>query len=154
VHDLFGEAAPFAQLGSALADLLMERFERGVVLVERSHLLGRHDRGRQVALGCAVLEGSGALFALEQQLDATETALDLSDPRDDSHRVEDLWRGLVGVVALRDGEDQPVAFERGFDCPQSARPAGGDGCREPRENDRPAEGQDRESLAFSHGAYL
>ena len=68
-----------------------------------------------------VLERGRALLALEQQLHAAEAALDLADPGDHAHRVEDLGRRLVGVVALGDGEDQPVAFEGGLDRPQRAR---------------------------------
>jgi hypothetical protein len=36
MDDLFGEAAPLAKLGGALADLLVQRDERRVVLVDRA----------------------------------------------------------------------------------------------------------------------
>ena len=154
MHDFLGEPAPLAQLGRALANLLVEGFERRIVLVERRHLFGGHDGGRQVALGGAVLEGRGALLTLEQELDATEAALNLANPGDDTHGVQNVGRGLVGVVALRDCEDEAVAFERSLDGPERSRPARRDGRSEARENDRPAEWQDRECLALRHDPYL
>ena len=51
VHDLLGQPAPLAQLGGALADLLVERDEGGVVLVDRLHLLDRADDGAEVVVG-------------------------------------------------------------------------------------------------------
>ncbi len=106
----------------------------------------------QVAVGRGVLERGGALLALEQELHAAQAALDLPDAGDDAHRVEDVGRRLVGVVALGDGEDEPVALERGLDGAQRARPAGGDRRGQAREDDRPAQREDGERLALSHGA--
>ncbi len=143
MHDLFGQPAPFAQLGGPLADLLVQRFERRVVVVERLHFLGRHHDRREVAFAGGVLKRRGPLLALQQQLHAAEPALDLPDPRDDAHRVENVWRGLVGVVALRDREDESLVLERGFDRAQRPRPAGRNGRGEARENHRPAQWQDR-----------
>src|ERR1035437_400327 len=97
-----------------------------------------------------VLKGSRALLALEKQLHAAQTALDLSDPRDHAHRVEDFGRRLVGVVALRHGEDQPVALESGLDGAQGAGPAGGYGGREAGEDDRPPERENRKRLTLTH----
>ena len=111
----------------------MERDEGRVVLVDRLHLLDRHHDGAEVAVGRGVLERRRALLALEQELHAAEAALDLADAGDDAHRVEDVRRRLVGVVALRDGEDEPVALERGLDGAQRSRPAGGDRRGEARE---------------------
>ena len=54
---------------------------------------------------------------------------------------------LVGVVALGDGEDEPVALECRLDGAQRARAAGGDRRRQAREDDRPPQGEDRKSLA-------
>ena len=77
-------------------------------------------------------------------------ALDLTDARDHAHRVEDVGRRLVGVVALRDGEDQPVALERGLDGAQGAGPAGGDWGREAREDDRPPKRENGKRLTLTH----
>jgi hypothetical protein len=61
---------------------------------------------------------------LQQQLHAAEAALDLADARNDAHRVQNVGGRLLGVVALRDGEDESVALEGRFDRSQSRRPAG------------------------------
>ena len=59
-------------------------------------------------------------------------------------------RRLVGVVALRDGEDQPVALERRLDGAERSGPPGRDGRGEPGEDDRPPQGENRQGLAVSH----
>ena len=51
VHDLFRQPATLAQLGGALAELLVERDEGRVVLVDRLHLFHRHHDGAEEALG-------------------------------------------------------------------------------------------------------
>ena len=121
MHDFLGKAATLAELGGAFANFLVERLERGVLVVERRHLFDVHHDGREIALALHVLERGGALLALKQQLDAAQAALDLADPGDDARVVEDFGARLVGVVALCDGEDQPVAFECGLDGPQGTR---------------------------------
>ena len=115
VHDLFGEAALLAELAGALARLLFERFEGGIVVVDRLHLLGRNDYGAEEAFGRGVLERRRALLPLEQELDAAESALDLADAGDDAHGVENVRRRLVGVIALSNGKNEPVALEGGLD---------------------------------------
>ena len=89
----------------------------------------------------------GALLALEQELDAAQAALDLPDARDDAHRVEDVRRRLVGVVALRDGEHEPVALERRLDGAQRSRPPRRDRRGEAREDDGPPQRENRQGLA-------
>ena len=49
VEDLLGQPPPLAELHGALAGLAVEGGEGRVVLVERLHLLDRHDVGREVA---------------------------------------------------------------------------------------------------------
>src|SRR6185437_8439849 len=88
------------------------------------HLVDGHDDGAQIPLGRRVLERRGALLALKQELDAAQAALDLPDARDDAHRVEDVRRGFVSVVALGHGKDESLGFERGLDGAQGPRPAG------------------------------
>jgi len=90
----------------------------------RVHFLSWNDNGTQIPVRRCVLEGGSALLALQQQLHATEPALDLTDARNHAHRVQDIRRRLLGVVALCNGEHETVAFEGGFDCSQSRRPAG------------------------------
>jgi hypothetical protein len=117
VHDLLGEAAALAELRGALARLLVEGLERRVLLVERQHLVGRDGHGLHVPVVGRVLQRGRALLALEEELHAAEAALHLPDAGDHADGVEHLGRGLVGVVALRDGEDEPVALERRLDRP-------------------------------------
>jgi hypothetical protein len=90
----------------------------------------------------AVLERGGALLALQQELHAAQPALDLPDAGDHAGGVEHLGGGLVGVVALRDGEHEPVALERRLDGPQRPRAPGRDRLGDPGEDDRPAQRQD------------
>ena len=150
MHDFFGQSAPLAELGGALAELLVERDEGRIVLVDRLHLLDRHDDGAEIAFGGRVLERGRALLALEQQLNAAKAALDLADARDDAHRVEDVRRRLVGVVALRDGEDEPLALERRLDGAKRSRPAGGDRRGQARKDDGPPQRENGKCLASCH----
>jgi hypothetical protein len=66
VHDLLGQPAPLAQLGGALADLLVQGHEGRVVLVQRLHLLHRLRDRREVVVHGGVLQGRGALLPLKQ----------------------------------------------------------------------------------------
>ena len=56
VNDFLGKTAPLAELGRALARLLLERGERRIVLIDRAHLLGRDDHRAHVAVGCRCIE--------------------------------------------------------------------------------------------------
>jgi hypothetical protein len=57
------------------------------------------------------------LFTLQEELHATEAPLDLTDARDDAHRVQDIRRRLLGVVALRYRKDESVALQGRLDRP-------------------------------------
>jgi hypothetical protein len=85
----------------------------------RVHLLCWNDYRAQKTVGGRVLKSGGALLALQQELDAAKPALNLPDARDYAHRVKDVGCRLFGVVALRDRENEAVAFERGFDRSKS-----------------------------------
>ena len=98
---------------------------------------------REVALGRGILERGRALLALEQQLHATQSTLDLADPGNDAHRVQDVRRRLVGIVTLRNGEDETVALQRRFDRAQRPRSPGRDRGRETRKDHGPAKREDR-----------
>ncbi len=150
VNDFLGQSAALAELRRALARFLLESSKCRIVFIDGTHLLSGHDYRGEITLGHRVLERSGALFALKQKLDAAEPALNLSDARDDAHRVEDLGRGLVGVVALRDGEDEAIALQRGFDGPQRSRPSGGDGSGEAGKDHRAPQGEHGKRLACCH----
>jgi hypothetical protein len=150
VNDFLGESAPLAQLRGPLARLLVQGDKGGIVDVAGLHLLGRDDDRVQVPVRRAVLEGGRALLTLEQELDATEPALNLTDAGDDAHRVENVRGRLVGVVALRDGKDQPLPAQRGFDRAQGSGSSRGDGRREAREDYRPPQRKDGKGLTLCH----
>ena len=59
-----------------------------------------------------------ALLTLQQKLHATETALDLTDARNDAHRIQNVRCRLLGVVPLRNRENEAVALEGCLDCPK------------------------------------
>jgi hypothetical protein len=65
------------------------------------------------------LKSSRALLTLQQKLHAAEAALNLTDSRNDAHRVQDIRCRLFGVVALRDCEHETVALEGRLDCTKS-----------------------------------
>ena len=85
----------------------------------RVHLLCWNDYRAEKSVGRRILKCGGALLALQQELDAAQPTLDLADARDYAHRVKDVGCRLFGVVALRDRENEAVAFERGFDRSKS-----------------------------------
>ena len=149
VHDFFRQTAALAELGGALAKLLVQGDERRVVLVDRLHLLDGHHDGAEVAFGRVVLQGGGALLALEQQLHAAQAALDLADARNDAHRVEDVRRRLVGIVALGHGEHEALAFQRGLDGAKRSRTPCRNWRSQPRENDSSPQGENWQSLAVA-----
>jgi hypothetical protein len=81
----------------------------------RGHLLGWNGYSAQVAVRRRILKGGRTLLALQQKLYAAQPALDLTDARDNAHRVQDVRRRLLGVVALSDGEHKAVAFKGRLD---------------------------------------
>ena len=143
VEDLLGQPPALAQLHGPLAGLAVEGGEGRVVLVDRaaSRSIGTTSAVRKPSVG-VIVEGLGAVLALEQELDAAQPALDLADPGDDAHRVELLRRRLLRVVALGDGEDQAVPLDGRLDRAQRPRPADGDRHGQPGEDHRPPHRQD------------
>jgi hypothetical protein len=150
VHDFFREAAALAQLGGALAKLLVQRDEGRVVFAHSGHFVDRHDDGAEETFSGRELQRSRALFTLEQELNAAEPALDLSNPGDDTHRIEDVGRRLVSVVSLRYGENEALSLESGLDGSKRSRPAGCNRRRQPREDDRSSKWEDGKCLACRH----
>jgi hypothetical protein len=61
------------------------------------------------------LECCRPLLSLQQELHASEAALNLTDAGDDAHRVQDVGSGLLGIVALRNCKHEPVALEGRLD---------------------------------------
>jgi hypothetical protein len=151
VHHFFRQAALLAELLRAFPRFLVQCFERGVLVVEGDHLLGRNNNRREVPVAHSVLQRCRALLALQEQLDTTQTPLDLPDAGDDAHRIQDLGFRFVRVVALRDGKHQAIALERRFDGAQGARSARGDGIRDAGEDDRSTQWKHGKRLSLSHG---
>ena len=154
MHRLFRQAALLTEFGGALACFAVQRFERGILRIDRFHVGRRHDHRGQEAIGLREVERGRSGFALKQKLDATETALDLADAGNHTGGVEHVAGGLVTVIALCDGKNQAVALERRLDGPKCSRATGGDRGGEAGENHLSAKGQDRQGLAFSHGTAL
>jgi hypothetical protein len=150
VHDLLRKSPALTELRGAFANLLVQRDERGIVLVDGLHLVHGNDHGAEIAFRCRVLQRSRAHLALQQQLHTPESALDLTDARDHTHLIKNVRRRLVGVVALRDGEHESFAPQRCLDRPQRTRPTCRDRRGEPRKNHGAAQREDRQGLALSH----
>ena len=58
------------------------------------------------------MQGGGALPPLSRSLARRQSALDLADASNDPHRVTGCRARARPFVALRDGENEPVARER------------------------------------------
>src|SRR6185312_15202502 len=97
----------------------------------------RDDDGGEIVVSRRVLQSSRALLTLQEQLHATQSALHLSDARDDTHRVQDFGRGLVRVVTLRHRENEAVGLECGLNGAKSARTPSRNGLSEAGKNHRP-----------------
>jgi hypothetical protein len=91
-----------------------------------------------------------ALLTLKQQLHTAQSALDLSDARDHAHLIENVGRGFVSVVALRNREHESFAAQRRFYRSQCSRPASRDWRSETGEDHGSAQREDRQGLALSH----
>ena len=150
---LLGEAHLLAELGGALARLLVEGEEHGVLRIGRRHLGRRHDDGLEhAALLLRDAHRDAAALPLEQEAHAAEAALDRAHLRDRADRVEAVGRHAFDVGALGEREDERVASraERGLDRAHRAAPPGGDRRRHAREEDGVAEGKDRKGQGFRH----
>jgi len=154
VHDLLGEPALLAELGRTLARFLVQGREGRVLHVERHHLFGRHDDRREMPFLLPVVEGRGPLFTLEQELYATQSALDLPDAGDHTGAEENVRGGFLGVVPLRDREHETVTLERRFDGAEGARPARRNRRGDSGEHDRPTQRKDGKCLALTHMEFL
>ena len=150
MHDLFGKAALFTELGGAFARFFVQRFEGGIFHIKRHHLFGGHNHRLEVSVNLSELQGGGTLLTLQEQLHATKSPLDLTDPGDDAGGEEDIRGGFLGVVALGDSENQPVPLERRFDGAEGPGAARRNWGGDAGENDRPAKRQDRKCLALAH----
>ena len=125
LDDFRGKSRLLPQLGGALADLAMQCYERGIFLIERGEIL-RFAHGRfEIAVCLAIMHGGPAAFAVQDQLHATEIALNLADPRDGPGGVEHAGGDLIDILLLGNRKDLAVGlFEGGFygaQCRRTAR---------------------------------
>ncbi len=115
LHDLGGQARLLSQLGGALADLAVQRYERSILLIERRKIGRFANRGFEIAVGLRIVDRGTAAFAMQDQLDTAKIALDLTDARDRAGGIEHGGRYLIDVLLLGDREDLAVGLlEGGF----------------------------------------
>jgi len=73
-------------------------------------------------------------LAMQQQLHASEPALQLTDARNGTDCVEALWSNRFDILALGYSEDEPIrGGQRSLDGAQRSRATGPDGRRDSRE---------------------
>jgi hypothetical protein len=128
----------------------LKRGKRRIVFIDRVHFFGRHDYGAEITVSSIVLESGSALLALKQQLHSAESALNLSDSRNDPHGVQYVRSGLVSIVALRNGKYESVALEGRLDGAKSSGPARRNRRGESRKDYCSAKWQNGYSLTLSH----
>ena len=151
---LVGETGLLAQLRGALPRLAVEADEGRVVGVEGLHLLGLADDRLEIAGLVAHVHHDSATLAVQQQLHAGQPALDLPDPGDRPDRVEAFGGDLLDVLALADGEDEPLRCgERGLDRAHRARPPGPEGGRHAGEEHHFAKRKHRERQSLGHSIH-
>src|SRR5713226_10702217 len=101
LDDFRGKSRLLPELGGALADFAMQRYEGGILLIERREVLSFADGRFEIAVRLAVMHGDPAAFAVQDQLHATEIALNLADPRDRARSVQDAGGDLIDIFFLR-----------------------------------------------------
>ena len=132
----------------------MQRDKGGIVQIERQHLLGLAHDGLEIAFLVGVVDGNAAPLAMEQQLHAGKSALELSNAGDSSDGVEHIRAYALDVLPLRNGKDQPVGTGQGrLDCPQCGRPAGTNWSGDAGKQHNLSERKDGQGQSFSHSRY-
>ena len=110
LHDFGRQARLLTQLRGALAHLAMQRYERGILLIQWSEI-GRFPNGRfEIAVGLGVMDSGAASVAMHDQLHAPQIALHLADTRNCPGRVKNTRRDLIDVFFLGDREDFAVGI--------------------------------------------
>ena len=148
---LVRQARLLPELGRAGAGLSVQRHERRVLGIDRKHLLGLAHDGLEIALLLGVVDGDAALLAVEQQLHAGKTPLELPDLGDGADRVQHIGVDALDVLTLAHREDEALrGCERGLDRPKGRRSPGSDRGGDPGEQHHLAQRQHRQSQTFGH----
>ncbi len=141
---VLGEPRALAELGGPLAQLTMERHERGFVGRLGRLLLGLDHGGHDHAARLVEAHRVAAAQPRDQELGSGQAALLLVDARDGAGGEQRGGVDLLGVAALQGGEDQLVRrVVGGFDGAQAGRTSGQDRHGHAGEDHHVAQGQDR-----------
>ena len=146
LYDLGRQAGLLPQLGRALADFAMQRYERRIFLIEGREIRRLSDGRLEIAAGLGIVDCGTAGVAVEDQLNATEIALDLADPRDRAGGIEHPRGNLIDVLFLADCKDLAVGLlQGGFYGPQCRWTARANRRRNARKQHGIAQRQDGQS---------
>ncbi len=116
--DFLGETHLQREVARSLSHLLVERDERRVFGIQREEIRRFLDDRFQVARILRVLQHGRSVFAVQQKLNATQAALNLSHTRHRPGRVQHLGLRIFDILSLGDRKDEfALALQRGFDCP-------------------------------------
>ena len=142
---VLGQPRALAELRRALAQLTMERHERGFVGRLGRQLLGLDHGGHDHATRFVEAHRVAAPQSGDEELGSGQAALLLVDARDGAGGEQRGGVDLLGVAALQGGEDQLVRrVVGGFDGAQTRRTARQDRHGDAGEDHHVAQGQDRE----------
>ena len=151
LDDLFGQAGLGAQLRRPLPQFPEERDEGRILGIQRLHLLRLAHGGLQMAVLLDDLHRDAAILAVEEELHARETPLELADTGHRADGVEHLGGDLLNVLALRHREHQPLGrVQGGLNGLEGGGLAGVDRRRDIRQEDEIPQRQDGKRHSFSH----
>ncbi len=141
--------------GPARAPAAARRGEgRGLLRPRSGRSASRRRRREDDHRSCSgVAERGRPGVAAEDELEPLTEALHLRDPRHDADRVEGVGAGVLGAVALGDGEHELVGAvgpQRRLDGAERLRPPGRDRRRDREVPHRVPQRDHRERDAFGH----
>ncbi len=152
---LFGQSGALGELESPLTRLAEQSDEGGIMQIGRRDLGRRNHRGHQVALALRDPHRDRAALAVQDQLHAGETAMNLADPGDRADGVEPIRADLVEILPLGQRQDLGLGVaQRGVNGPERSRAARPDGHRDAGKEDRLAKRQDGELQLIGHSSLL
>jgi hypothetical protein len=141
---LFGKAGLLTQLCRPRPNLAIERHEGGILWSYwRQFFCLSYDRPQE-SFVIPDVHRDPTTLTVEQELDPTETSLELSDACDGPDGVERFGSHVLDVVALRNGKNEFVfRSDRRFDGPKRPRSACPDRRGHTGEQHDISKGQDR-----------